>query len=134
MNEEIKIIIKATTDAAKKQIQSVNKELGNVKEQSGKASGGFNKAMGGFAKGAKVAIGAVAAVVAAIGALILGIAKLGSKTLEYNKLQAKLNAGFQAMGASVEQAAETYNGLYRYLGDSSKAVEAANHLALITLA
>ena len=132
MNEEIKIVIKAVTDAAKKQIKQVSKELDNVSKNSGKASSGFDKSMKALAKGAKTAAIAVAAVVAAIGTMIIAIANLGKKTLEYNKEQAKLIAGFQSVGASAQQATETYNGLFRFLGESDRAVEAANHLALIT--
>lgn len=132
VNEEIKIVIKAITDSAKKQIKEVSKELDKVSKNSGKASGGFDKAMKSLAKGAKTAAIAVAAVVAAIGTMIIAIANLGKKTLEYNKEQAKLVAGFQSVGASAQQAAETYNGLFRFLGESDRAVEAANHLARLT--
>lgn len=132
VNEEIKIVIKAITDSAKKQIKEVSKELDKVSKNSGKASGGFDKAMKGLANGAKKAAVAVAAVVAVIGTMIIAIANLGKKTLEYNKEQAKLVAGFQSVGASAQQATETFNGLFRFLGESDRAVEAANHLARLT--
>lgn len=132
VNEEIKIVIKAITDSAKKQIKQVSKELDEVSKNSGKASSGFDKSMKSLAAGAKKAAVAVAAVVAVIGTMIMAIANLGKKTLEYNKEQAKLVAGFQSVGASAQQATETYNGLFRFLGESDRAVEAANHLARLT--
>ena len=132
VNEEIKIVIKAITDSAKKQIKEVSKELDKVSQNSGKASSGFDKAMKGLAAGAKKAAVAVAAVVAVVGTLIIAMANLGKKTLEYNKEQAKLVAGFQSVGASAEQASATFNGLFRFLGESDRAVEAANHLARLT--
>lgn len=125
MNEELKIIIKAVTDGAKKGIEGVRKELEGVKGESGKAGKGIGAAMKGVAKGAAIAVAAIAAVGAALIAL-------GKNSLEYNRAQAKLITGFQAVGMSAQQAATSYNGLYRFLGDSDKAVEAAGHLAKLT--
>lgn len=125
MNEELKIIIKAVTDGAKKGINDVRKELEGVSKGSGKAGANFGAAMKGIAKGAAVAVGAIVAVGAALVAL-------GKNSLDYNKAQAKLITGFQAVGLSAQQAATSYNGLYRFLGDSDKAVEAAGHLAKLT--
>lgn len=125
MNEELKIIIKAVTDGAKKGINDVRKELEGVQKGSGKAGASFGAAIKGIAKGAAIAIGAIAAIGAALVAL-------GKNSLEYNKAQAKLITGFQAVGLSADQAATSYNGLYRFLGDSDKAVEAAGHLAKLT--
>lgn len=125
MNEELKIIIKAVTDGAKKGINDVRKELEGVQKGSGKAGASFGAAIKGIAKGAAIAIGAIAAIGAALVAL-------GKNSLEYNKAQAKLITGFQSVGLSAQQAATSYNGLYRFLGDSDKAVEAAGHLAKLT--
>lgn len=125
MNEELKIIIKAVTDGAKKGIEGVRKELEGVQKGSGKAGASFGTAVKGIAKGAAIAVAAIAAIGAALIAL-------GKNSLEYNKAQAKLITGFQAVGMSAQQAATSYNGLYRFLGDSDKAVEAAGHLARLT--
>lgn len=125
MNAELKILIKAVTDGAKKGISGVKKELEGVKGESGKAGKSVGAAMKGIAKGAAIAIGAIAAVGAALLAL-------GKSALEYNQAQAKLITGFQAVGLSADQAAASYNGLYRFLGDSDKAIEAAGHLAKLT--
>ena len=125
MNEELKIIIKAVTDSAKKEIDEVKKKLDGIKKPAQESGGKVSAAFKGMAKGAAIAVAAVAAVGAALVAL-------GKNSLEFNKEQAKLNAAFQAAGSSAQQASKTYNELYRYLGDSSKATEAAGHLAKIT--
>ena len=125
MNEELKIIIKAVTDSAKKAIGEVNSELeklgGSAKSSSGKMGAAFKT----MAKGAAIAVAAIVAIGAAI-------VKLGKSSLDLQKNFAKLNTAFQAAGMSAQQAGETYNGLYRFLGESDRAVEAANHLAKLT--
>ena len=114
---------------AKFYLDNYNNEMAKAKKlnkdfsKSVKDSG--SSALASLAKGAAIAVGAVAAVGAAL-------ASLSKNTLEYNREQAKLITAFQAVGASAEQAAESYNGLYRFLGDSGRSVEAANHLAKIT--
>ncbi len=125
MNEELKIIIRAVTDSAKKAINEVSKELEGLSKGAKSSSGKMSAAFKGMAKGAAVAVAAVAAIGAALVAL-------GKNTLDTQRNFAKLNTAFEAAGASAKQAGETYNGLYRFLGDSDKAVEAANHLAMIT--
>ena len=132
MNEELRIKITAITDDAKKKIKEVNGEIDKTGSGSQKAGASGVKAMAALAKGAAMAVTAIVPVVAAIAAAGVALVKLGKSTLDYNKEQAKLITAFQSAGASAEQAAETYKGLFRYLGDSSKATEAAGHLAKIT--
>lgn len=124
MNEELKIIIKAVTDSAQKAIKEVSGELNGLSKSAKSSSGKVGAAMKGIAKGAAIAVAAIAAVGAAIVAL-------GKKSLEFTREHAKLVASFQAVGASAQHAESTYKGLYRFLGDSGKATEAASHLALI---
>ena len=124
MNEELKIVIKAVTDSAKKSIQDVRKELDGMGVSAKSSSGKLGAAMKGVAKGAAIAVAAIAAVGAAIVAL-------GKKSLDVIKEQSKLIASFQAVGASAQQAETTYKGFYRFLGDKGKATEAAAHLAQI---
>lgn len=81
--------------------------------------------------GKAAAVGAAAAV-AAIGAITTALVALGNNTKQYREEQAKLNTAFAAAGSTTEQAAQTYNNLFRFLGDSSKATEAAGHLAKLT--
>lgn len=125
MNEELRIIIKAISDEAQKNLAEVRKELDKIENEGKTAGKGVDDAMKGIAKGVAIALGAVAALTTALVAL-------GKKSMEFQKQQAKLVAGFQAMGASAEQANETYLGLYRFLGDSDRATETAQNLARIT--
>ena len=125
MNEEIKIIIKAVTDSAKKAINDVSKELEGMSKGAKGASAKMGAAFKAIGKGAMIAVAAIAAVVTAL-------VTLGKNTLQFQKEQARLNAAFEAAGSSAKQAAESYQGLYRFLGDSGKASEAAAHLAKIT--
>lgn len=125
MNEELKIIITATTDGAKKSIQGVKKELSGVTDSAKSASKGIGTALKSVAKGAAIAIGAIVAVGAAL-------VKLGKASLDIQKAQAKLNTAFLSMGSTAKQAAESYNNLFRFLGDQDTSVEAAAHLAKLT--
>ena len=75
---------------------------------------------------AVVGTGAVAAVLAIAGASI------ANNTKEFREEQTKLNSAFVAAGASAKEASQAYNGLFRFLGKSDVAVEAANHLAKMT--
>ena len=125
MNEEMKIIIKAVTDGAKKSIKGVSDELNKLGKTGSSSSGKVGMALKGIGKAAGIAVAAIAAVGAALVAL-------GKGTLQVQREQAKLNTAFQAAGSTAKQAGETYKGLYRFLGDSGKASEAAAHLAKIT--
>ena len=125
MNEELKIIITAVTDSAKKSIQGVKKELGGLEQTTGKTS----KSMGTAFKGIGIAAGVAVAGVAAISTALVALEK---STKQYREEQARLNAAFLAAGSTSEQAAQSYSDLYRFLGDSGKASEAAGHLAKLT--
>lgn len=75
--------------------------------------------------------------VATIGLALSGIAavtgyKIANNTKEFREEQTKLNSAFVAAGASAKEASQAYNGLFRFLGKSDVAVEAANHLAKMT--
>ena len=129
MNEELKIIITAEigklkkgVDDAKKQIKTFSEQ---VKSHSKDAEQNIKKMGDGIKKGLKVAVGGFAAAGVALFAL-------GASTAEYRAEQAKLTTAFETAGMSAEQAKTTYNGLYRVIGDSGVAVEAANHLAKLT--
>lgn len=125
MNEELKIIISAVTDKARKNIQGVKNELGGLSKEGSKAGGGI-------AKGLKVAGVAAAAVVGTIAAVGAALVALSNNTKQFREEQARLNAAFLAAGSSAEQASQTYSNLFRFLGDSGKASEAAGHLAKLT--
>ena len=125
MNEELKILIKAVVDDAKKKLDSVKKELEEIDKQSEKTGKTVDGAFKKIGKGALVAVAAITAVVTAI-------VTLGKKSQEFQKVQAKLVSGFQSVGLSTNQALTTYKELFRFLGESDRAGEAANHLALLT--
>lgn len=125
MIEELKIIIKAVTEDARKKLKDIREEINDINEKSKEAGKSAKEALAGIGKGATVAVGAIAGLTAAMVAL-------GKSTEEFRKAQAKVNTTFQALGSNAEQAAKTYQDLYRFLGDDANAAETAQSLALIT--
>ena len=125
MNEELKIIIKAVNDSAKKAIKEVRDELEKTKESAKKGSKSISDSMKSVAKGAAVAVGAITAVTAAL-------VNLGKGSAEAQKEIGKLISAFQSAGSTAEQAKSTYVSLYGFLGDSGAATEAAQSLARLT--
>lgn len=125
MNEELKIIIKAVSDEAKRNLAGIKDELNDM-EKAGVSSGkSIKESMASIKKSAAIAVGAIAAVTTAMIAL-------GKSSLEYRETQARLISGFQSVGASAEQASQTYQRLFRFLGEADTATEAANLLAHLT--
>lgn len=129
MNEELKIIISAEIDKLKKNVSDAKKEVSefakNGKTKMKEWGDGISAAGDMCNKGLKVA----GAGIAAAGAALIGIAKSSE---EYRAEQAKLVSAFEAAGASADTAKNTYNDLYRVLGDGGQATEAAAHLAKLT--
>lgn len=107
-----------------KGIDKVTKSLNDVKKASNQAKQGVEKAMGGIKKSVQSVLKTVASFALAAASLSDGI--------EFGKLQGKLNAAFQSAGSSAAQATKTFKELYRFLGDSDRAVETAQNLARIT--
>lgn len=115
---DVKDTGKKSEDAAKK----VDK-LADSAGKADKAGAGMGKTLAGIAaKGLAVV---TAAATAAIGALT-GCAEA---TREYRTDLGKLETSFTTAGHSQKAAEETYKALQGILGDSSRAVEAAGHLA-----
>jgi phage-related protein len=127
MNEELKIIIKAITDNAKKGIKDVSKELNGLSKNGSSTSKSFGTSMKAMGKVSMVAAGAVATAVAAVGAALV---KLSQNTMEFREEQAKLQASFQAQGHSAQTASKIYKELYGVIGEMDTAVEAAQQIAL----
>lgn len=129
MNEQLKIIISAEIDKLKQNVDNAKKEIKSFKEQVNEAKKNVDadiKQMGeGISSGLKTAGTAIAGASAALIAL-------GGSTAEYRNEQAKLVTAFETAGGSAEDAKQTYNDLYRVLGDGGQATEAANHLAKLT--
>ena len=80
MNEELRIIIKAVSDEAEKNMAAVRKELEGIKAESQKAGKTIDTSMKSVGKSIGVALGAVTALTAAMIAL-------GKSSLEFQKLQ-----------------------------------------------
>ena len=129
MNEELKVVISAETQKLKDGISQAKKHIKGFSEETKKkvkeASEEFKKYGEAAQKGLKIVAGAIAATGTALLAL-------GASTAEYRNQQAQLTTAFETAGASAETAKNTYNGLYRVLGDTGRAQEAAAHLAKIT--
>jgi phage-related protein len=122
--EELKILIKAVTSEAEKNLEGVRKELDKISDaaQETKVVDEVLRAIG---KGALAAVAGVAALTTAMVAL-------GKSSMEFRKVQAQLVAGFASVGLSADQALKTYKELYGFLGDAGQATEAANLLAQLT--
>lgn len=129
MNEQLKIIISAEVNKLKKSVDEAKSKVSSFKDEVAKASKNVDenfKNMGtSIANGAK----AMGAGLAAAGTALLA---LGASTQEYRNEQAKLTTAFQTAGGSAAEATQTYNDLYRVLGDGGQATEAASHLAKLT--
>ena len=106
-----------------------NRALDETSQQADNTSGTLSSAFGKIGK-ASLAIGkaVVGAGVAAGTAWIAAIE--GSR--EYRTEMGKLDTAFVTNGHSSEAAKKTYSDLNAVLGDSAVAVEAANHLAVMT--
>lgn len=125
MSEELKIIIKAITDEAQKNLEEIKKELKNIDKESNKAGKSMGSTMAAIAKG-------VAAAVAAVVALTAAMSKLAQSAQNVEKGFAKLRTTFINNNSTASQATATYKELFSFLGDHDKAVETAQSLALIT--
>lgn len=129
MTEELKIIISAEIDKLKQELQKGQKELKKTETTAKKSGNGISKALAATGKAVGVAMKAMVAAIAAASAAMVGLTEA---TREYRTQQAMLATSFQTAGGSAEQAKETYSELYRVLGDSGQAQEAAQHLAQLT--
>ena len=121
MNEELRIIIKAVTDEAKKNLAGVKEELDGIQKE-GNSVGDAMKAV---AKGVGIAVGAFVALTAAM-------VTLTKRSMEFQKSYGQLTSSFQSSGSTVKQATQTYKDLFRFLGEADTATEAANLLVQLT--
>lgn len=128
MTQELKVIISAEIGKFKSAVaeaQGKIDELASSDSKLSKLNEGFSKVGDVAKKGLQIAAGAVVGVTTALMAL-------GPATEEYRTGMAKLTTAFESVGGSAETAKGAYNDLYRVLGDSDVAVEAAGHLAKLT--
>lgn len=105
--------------------QAIDETANKADESSNKTTGAFQKighAAGAIAKGVAVAGAALG------GAWLAAI----EGTREYRTEMGKLDTAFVTNGHSSAAAKQTYSDLNAVLGDTEQAVEAANHLAVLT--
>ena len=81
---------------------------------------------------ANVAKTGLAAVAAGAAALVGGLVASAEATREYRTEMAKLDTAFTTNGHTSEAAKNAYKELQGVLGETDQAVEAANHLAVLT--
>ena len=121
MNEQLKIIISAEIDKFKKNVDEAKKKMSafgeEVERQKKNVSASYEKIGSAMASGIKTGLTALAGLTTAIMAL-------GPATADYRTEQAKLTTAFEAAGSNAEAAKNTYNDLYRVMGQSDTAVEA----------
>ena len=128
-NEELQVIISAEISDLKQGIQDAQKEITDFSSKGESTFKKFGSAIGTAGKAVGTAMVGIGTAVAAGAAALVG---LSESTEEYRTAQAKLVTAFESAGSTANQAKETYNDLYRVLGDSDVAVEAANHLSQLT--
>lgn len=129
MTEQLKVIISAEIARFQQNVRNAKKTIKDFIKEGTKDFSAFNdevQKVGDFSKKAlKVAAGAIAGAATALLAL-------GASTKEYRQEQAQLKTAFETSGSSAKVAKQTYNDLFRVLGDSGQATEAAQHLAKLT--
>ena len=114
--------LKKKVDEAKGEIQKLAKES---ESKTSKIKETFSKIGSAAKEGFKV-------VSAAISGAIASMVALEANTREYRASMAKLETAFVSVGSSADVAKNTYNELYRVLGDNDTATEAANLMAKLT--
>jgi phage-related protein len=129
MNEELKIIINAETSAAQQNIKDVKDEVEKLGKESKNKSKEIKEAFTTIGDGAKKGLAVAGAAVAGAATALLALA---GSTTEYRNQMAQLETAFTTAGGSAETAKNTYNDLYRVLGDTGRATEAAQHLSMLT--
>lgn len=109
-------------DSANKALDDTSKKATDSGNQTKEAFGKIGNVIGKAAKGIGIAASAIG------GAWLAAI----ESTREYRTEMGKLETAFTTNGHSSEAAKKTYSDLNAILGDTGQAVEAANHLALLT--
>lgn len=129
MDEKLVIQITAEIADLKKQLGEAKGEVEKFAKDAGtsaaKVDENIQKAGNSIKTGMKFAAGAAAGVVA-------GLVALGPATEEYRRNQALLASAFESAGGNAAMAKDTYNDLYRVLGDTGQATEAAQQLGKLT--
>lgn len=129
MNEELRVIISAEVSKLKQGIENAKQQVNKLQNKFKEASKTIKEDLAKAGESASNVAKKMGAGFAAIGASLIAAA---ASTEEYRNQQAQLITAFEAAGASADTAKETYNDLYRVLGDGGQAQEAAQHLAKLT--
>lgn len=129
MSEELKVVITADTSQFQKNVESAKKEIETFAKKSKVSFADINTEFQKYGDACKKGLGIAAGAIAGAATALLA---LSGTTEEYRNQQALLTTAFETAGATAEVAKNTYNDLYRVLGDSGQAVEAAQHLAALT--
>jgi hypothetical protein len=129
LNEQLKVIISAEIGKFKQNVDNAKKTVKDFIKEGTKDFGALNDE---FQKVGDVSKKTLAVMGGAIAGAATALLALGASTREYRQQQAMLNTAFESAGGSAGTAKETYNDLFRVLGDSGQATEAAQHLAKLT--
>ncbi len=129
MTEELKVIITAEINKLKSELDKGKKEVEDFGKKGKMSFQEFNDDFQKVGDSAKKGLAVAGAAIA--GAATALLATSGA-TKEYRVAQEKLVTAFEAAGSSAGVAKDVYNDLYRTLGDTDRAVEAANHLAKLS--
>ena len=129
MTEELRVIISAEVGELQSECKKASKSIEEISKEAEQAKKSLQDGLG---KASDAVVSSVKKVGVAVAAGVTALVGLSAATEEYRTNQAKLTTAFEAAGSNAETATQTYNDLYRVLGESDTAVEAANHLAKLT--
>ena len=129
MNEQLKVIISAEIAKFKQNVDNAKKTIKDFVKDGENGLGAYTQEFEKYGAAGSRALKTVGVAVAGAATALLA---LGASTKEYRQQQAMLTTAFETAGGSAKVAKETYNDLYRVLGDTGQATEAAQHLAKLT--
>ena len=129
MTEELKVVITAEVGELQAECKKASKSIEEVAKEAEAAKKSLKEGLG---KASDAVVSGVKKMGTALAAGVTALVALSAATKEYRQDQAKLVTAFEAAGSNAQTATQTYNDLYRVLGESDTAVEAANHLAKLT--
>lgn len=129
MNEDLRIQITAEIAELKQELDKAKKEIEKFGKKGGSSLSSFTD---GVKKASDIAGKAFKVVAGAVAGAATALVALGAKSEEYRVSQAQLATAFETAGGSADVAKQTYEDLYRVLGDNGQATEAAQHLAMLT--
>lgn len=108
--------------------------LGDSMDDTSDSAGGLNDLLGDSGLGGILGGGlAIGAVVGGVQQLTQAMVGLVDETQEYRRVMGALEASSAAAGYSAEQTSETYEQLYRVLGDNQMAATATANLQAVGL-